>query len=69
MTRRVALFLIAVFLLTAAAIWFLQRPKIAPSGMELTAAQFGDLPGWRPAQARPVYGTASPMFGQMPPGA
>jgi membrane-bound lytic murein transglycosylase A len=52
MTRRVALFLIAVFLLTAAAIWFLQRPKLAPSGMELTAAQFGDLPGWRASNAR-----------------
>jgi hypothetical protein len=30
---------------------------------------FGDLPGWRPAQARPVYDTATPMFGEMPPGA
>lgn len=30
---------------------------------------FGDLPGWRPPQARPAYDTASPMFGKMPPGA
>lgn len=55
MTRRVALFLIAVFLLTAAAIWFLQRPQRpqpAPSGMELTATRFGDLPGWRTSDAK-----------------
>jgi hypothetical protein len=30
---------------------------------------FGDLPGWRPVQARAVCDTASPMFGEMPPGA
>lgn len=52
MTRRVFLFLIAVFLLTAAAIWFLQRPKPAPSGMELRIARFGDLPGWRRSNAK-----------------
>lgn len=52
MTRRVALFLIAVFLLTAAAIWFLQRPRLAPSGMELTVTRFGDLPGWRAGDAK-----------------
>jgi membrane-bound lytic murein transglycosylase A len=52
MTRRVALFLIAVFALTAAAIWFLQRPKPAPAGMELTVARFDDLPGWRTSDAK-----------------
>lgn len=52
MTRRVALFLITVFLLTAAAIWFLQRPKPQPAGMELTAVRFSDLPGWRAGDAK-----------------
>ena len=45
MTRRVFLFLIAVILI-AGAVWFLQRPKPAPSGMQLSAVAFGDLPGW-----------------------
>lgn len=52
MTRRVVLFLIAVFVLTAAAIWFLQRPKPAPTGMELRVTRFDDLPGWRQSDAK-----------------
>lgn len=52
MTRRVFLFLVAVFLLTAAAIWFLQRSKPVPAGMELRIARFGDLPGWRQSNAK-----------------
>lgn len=52
MTRRVFFFLVAVFLLTAAAIWFLQRPKPAPAGMELRVARFDDLPGWRESNAK-----------------
>lgn len=52
MTRRVFFFLVAVFLLTAAAIWFLQRPKPAPAGMELRVARFDDLLGWRESNAK-----------------
>ncbi len=49
MTRRAFIFLIAVFLCTAAAIWFLQRPKhiAATTGVQFTAARFSDLAGWR----------------------
>jgi membrane-bound lytic murein transglycosylase A len=51
MTRRAFLFLIAVFLLTAAAIWFLQRPKTEPPGMRLAAVSFGELPDWSKSRA------------------
>ncbi len=46
MTRRVLLFLIALFLFAAAAVWFLQRPKPVPAGMQISAVPFADLPGW-----------------------
>lgn len=56
MTRRASIFLIAVFLCTAAAIWFLQRPRHAtapaPAGVQFTATDFKDLPGWRESDPR-----------------
>lgn len=51
MTRRAFLFLVAVFLLTAAGIWFLQQPKTVPPGMQLSAVSFGDLPDWNESRA------------------
>jgi membrane-bound lytic murein transglycosylase A len=55
MTRRAFIFLIVVFVCTAAAIWFLQRPKpvpVPPSGVQFTALHFADLPGWRGSDPR-----------------
>ncbi len=55
MTRRAALFTIAVFLITAAAIWFLLRPRVAPVAtapmLQLTAVDFAKLPGWKTGNA------------------
>lgn len=51
MTRRAFFFLIAIFLLAAAAIWFLQRPKTVPPGMQISPVSFGDLPDWNKSSA------------------
>jgi len=55
MTRRAALFTVAVFLITAAAIWFLLRPRVTPPpaapALRLSATQFTDLPGWKTSDA------------------
>ncbi|HEY4126175.1 MAG TPA: murein transglycosylase A [Rhizomicrobium sp.] len=47
MTRRAFIFFIIVFVCTAAAIWFLQRPKHeGPAGVEFSSIRFEDLLGW-----------------------
>lgn len=50
MPRRTLIVLIVIFLLTAAAIIFLNRP--APSGLHLAAVSFSDLPGWKESEAK-----------------